>query len=116
MKNEPEIFFHHILEAISDLEVYTYKMTKRQFIQDRKTQDAVIRKLEIIGEAVKNLRPMQTSISKDIPWKQIASMRDILIHEYFGIDLDIVWSTVKKNIPPLKRAVQKVLEMEKSKL
>ena len=72
-------------------------------------QDATIRNLEIIGEAAKNLSETTRSRRADIPWRQIAGMRDKLIHQYFGVNLELVWKTVEIEIPRLKKAVEELL-------
>jgi len=74
-------------------------------------QDAVIRQIEIIGEASKLISNKIKSKSPKTPWKDIAGMRDKLIHGYFGVDLDAVWETVKKDIPPLKKDIKKLKEL-----
>lgn len=115
MKKDPRIFLEHILESIGDVEDYTRKSTVTSFIKDKKTQDAVLRKLGIIGEAAKNLPVDFKKQHTAIKWHEIAGMRNILIHEYFGIHLKIVWNSVKKDIPKLKKAIQKLLEEVDSK-
>ena len=77
---------------------------------DRKTQDAVVRNLEIIGEAVKRLSPDLTGAHVDIPWRQIAGMRDKLIHDYFGVDLDLVWGVVEQELPALRTRLAAMLQ------
>jgi uncharacterized protein with HEPN domain len=72
-------------------------------------QDAVIRNLEVIGEAVKGLSDDLRSANRDVPWKQIAGMRDVLIHHYFGVKLETVWQVVIEHLPPLHRRVQGLL-------
>ena len=79
-------------------------MTFKAFNQDEAIQDAVVRRLEIIGEAVKHLPVSLTKKQPQIPWKQIAGMRDILIHEYAGVSVQTVWKTVTENLEPLKKA------------
>ena len=77
---------------------------------DSKTQDAVIRNLEIIGEAVKNISGDLKSVYPDIPWQRIAGMRDRMIHEYFGVNLQIVWERVEQDVPELKQKVEVILK------
>jgi uncharacterized protein with HEPN domain len=72
-------------------------------------QDATIRKLQVIGQAVKNLSDTPKSQHPDIPWKQVAGLRDKVIHDYFGIDLEIVWGVVDKDLPTLRRVVDRLL-------
>jgi len=80
------------------------------FVQDTKTQDAVIRNIEIIGEATKNISEPVKIDNPSIPWKQIAGTRDRLIHEYFGINLDIVWNIIDQELQPLLEEVQNALK------
>lgn len=109
MKKDPKVFLGHILESIELIEVYSRNLTGEKFQTDRAIQDAIIRRLEIIGEAVKNLAPSFKVKHHEIPWKQMAGMRDILIHEYFDLDLSLTWAVVKREIPPLKENLQAIL-------
>jgi len=83
---------------------------KAAFFADTKTQDAVVRNLEIIGEGVKNLSENLRAGYSDIPWKRIAGMRDKLIHEYFGVNLQLVWDVVEREFPELKGKIEALLE------
>jgi uncharacterized protein with HEPN domain len=97
------VFIEHILESISLIETYTSQISKEDFLNSRQIQDAVMRRLEIIGEASKNIPPEFRKAHLNIPWREITGMRDILIHEYFGVDLVLTWKTIKENLPVLKR-------------
>lgn len=90
-----------IHEALSRISGYIVGLSYDQFRQDIRTQDAVIRNLEILGEAAKNLSASFRKRCSDIPWKQMASMRDRLIHHYFGINLDIVWGVITEELPAI---------------
>ena len=108
MKKNPKIFLEHILESINEIERNISKLSKKEFLKNTTTQDAVIRRLEIIGEAVKNLPPVYKNKYKNSAWKHIAGLRDILIHEYFGVDIDLVWKISIKDIPDLKKKILKL--------
>ena len=98
-----------ILEAIARIERYVEGLTFEQFQADQKTVDAVIRNLEVIGEAVRYLSTDLQSLPDDVPWIDIAGMRNILIHEYFGVDLNIIWQTLTQDLPALRGQLQKLL-------
>jgi len=106
LKKDSQAYLAHIRDAIQVIREYTAE-GKDAFFQDRKTQDAVIRNLEIIGEAVKSLPPDIKSRHGSVPWKNIAGMRDRLIHHYFGVNLKMVWGVVENRLDELDRVVQK---------
>ena len=112
MKKDPEVFLTHILESIELIETYVGKLSEAGFYKDMPMQDAIIRRLEIIGEAVKNLPSAFKSKHPDIPWKKIAGMRDILIHEYFDVDLTLTWRVVKQEIPHIKKKLSEILNTQ----
>jgi uncharacterized protein with HEPN domain len=92
-----------IREAIRRIEAYTRHRTYPQFLKNTQTQDAVVRNLEILGEAVKGLSPEAKQRYRDIEWTKIAGMRDKLIHHYFGVNWDIVWAVIHEELPVLKK-------------
>jgi len=110
VKKDPNIFIYHILESIDLIEGYSKNTTQAQFFKKFFMQDAIIRRLEIIGEAVKNLPDSFRSKHSDIPWKQIAGMRDILIHEYFDVDLALTWKVIKHELPKLKKRLVELVK------
>ncbi|WP_305045116.1 HepT-like ribonuclease domain-containing protein [Geoalkalibacter sp.] len=103
------LYLKDILLAIQSIETFVAGMDFEEFRTDDKTLSAVIRKLEVIGEAVKHLGNDIRESHRNIPWKQIAGMRDKLIHFYFGVDAHLVWQTVHTRLPELKAAVEKSL-------
>lgn len=110
MKKDISIYLRDILENIRLIEIFINKMSYDDFVDDEKTYYAVIRCIEIIGEAVKRIPDSLRIKYPDIPWKDMAGMRDKVIHFYFGVDLEIVWLTVTEDIPELKPHIEKVLE------
>jgi uncharacterized protein with HEPN domain len=106
---DDRVYLAHVRDAVERILKYT-SAGKKEFHQDEKTQDAVVRNLEIIGEAVKNVSADMREKHGDIPWRQLAGMRDKLIHEYFGVNLTIVWEVVDKEIPKLATQVREILE------
>ncbi|MCG2695115.1 DUF86 domain-containing protein [Candidatus Parcubacteria bacterium] len=103
------IYLKHIVDAINCIEDYIDKMDKISFENDRKTIDAVVRELEIIGEASNNLSEDIINKNPEISFRDAVDMRNILIHEYFGIDADIVWNTCKNDLPKLRKNIEKLL-------
>ena len=99
------MFLHHMMKAIDRIAVYT-SQGKRTFLDDSMIQDAVIRNLEVIGEAVKNLSPKIRSRHDDIPWRKISGMRDRVIHGYFHVNLRLVWNVVSSDLPPLRNRIK----------
>lgn len=110
MSKEDSIFLKHILESIDLLEKYTKDVTEEEFLFSTEKQDLAMRRLEIIGEAVRNLSEEFRMKHKEIPWNKAMATRNILIHHYFGVDLETVWDTVTISIPEFKKQVQELFD------
>lgn len=110
MKRDDNLFIKDILDCIQKIEEFTANMKLGEFAKDDKTNSAVVRKLEVIGEAVKNLPAEMRRKYKEVPWSDMAKMRDKIIHFYFGIDYEIVWKVIKKRLPQIKSMMIKILK------
>lgn len=110
MQRESKLYLQDIPDSIIKIEKYTNSLSYDTFVKNDLVIDAVIRNLEIIGEAVKNLPGEIKRKNTNIDWRKTAGIRDILIHEYFGIDLNILWDIVQNKIAPLKQAVEKLIK------
>lgn len=108
----PELFLKHILEAIAKIEEASSELSEQEFLSDENwiTREAVLRQLEIIGEAVKHLSEDFRTKYPSVPWQQIAGMRNYLIHEYFSVNFERVWETIVRDIPDLKKQIGEILE------
>jgi len=102
-------YLNDILESITDIREFTAGMTKENFYADRKTIKAVVRSLEVIGEAAGKIPQDVRNKYPEIPWEEIVGMRNRLIHEYFGVDLDIVWQTIEEDLESLDKTVKRIV-------
>jgi len=107
MKDD-RVYLLHIRDCLARIGQYTQE-GRAGFLRDIKTQDAVLRNLEVIGEAVKNLSPAFRDAHPAVPWKRIAGMRDLLIHRYFGVKLETVWDVVSRELPGFRVAIERML-------
>lgn len=110
MPREYKLYLEDILESITKIDEYVENMNFDELKTDNKTNDAIVRNLEVIGEATKNIPPEIRDKYPNIEWKKIAGIRDILIHAYFTIDLEILWDIVKNKLPDLKEGISKILD------
>ena len=110
MREADSIRLKHMLDAANEISKFTKEITKGEFKKDRKLHLSIVRLLEIIGEAAAKIEPDVQSKYNQIPWKGIIGMRNRLIHGYFDIDLEIVWETVKGDIPNLISELEKVVQ------
>lgn len=108
MTKDPRVYLAHILECIQKIERFTAD-GKDRFLGDVMVQDAVLRNFEVIGEAAKRLDDAYRAAHPEIPWRALAGLRDVLIHQYEGVDLERVWAIVENEIPGLKRAIAALL-------
>lgn len=104
------LYLDDILDAVSQIRLYMRGMNKKEFASDRKTQDAVVRNLEIIGEAAGKLPDEAIKKAPQVEWRKIKALRNILIHEYFGYNLSVVWDVVQNKLGPLETACRELMD------
>lgn len=105
-------YLYDIWEAMDRILSYTSKLDYDQFMEDKKTQDAVLRNLQVMGEATKKLSIELREVYPHIPWREIAGMRDKVVHEYFGINYEIVWAVASRDIPDVFPRIETILRKE----
>lgn len=110
MPRDYKVYLEDILEASRKIRDYTSNMPFQSFAKDSKTLDAVIRNLEIIGEATKRVPEIIRCQYPEVEWKKIGGLRDILIHEYFGVDAEVVWDILQNKLPVFEKQIARILE------
>lgn len=108
-KRKPDVYLQDILESIQQIEEYLDGVNESEFYQNSEKQDAVLRRLEIIGEAVKHISEDIRNEYDEVPWRKIAGMRDIIIHEYFGVTLSMIWVVTQRDLPDLKSKIKAII-------
>ena len=110
MPRDFRLYLDDMLEAIGRIQVYTADTDEAAFARDLKTQDAVVRNLEVIGEAARNLPDQMKAGAPEIDWRKIVGLRNILIHEYFGISTPILWDIIQNKLGTLRRICRRLLD------
>lgn len=108
-KRNADVYLQDILESIQQIEEYLKEVTEDEFYRNTEKQDAVLRRLEIIGEAVKNIPDSIREEHDEVPWKQIAGMRDVIVHAYFGVTLGMIWMVAQQDLPVLRDNIWKII-------
>ena len=110
MKRDDTVYLHHILDAIESIEDYTRRMSESQFLSNSMAHDAVVRQIEIVGEAARNVSHEFRKKYPILPWTKMTGIRNKIIHEYFNVNYAIVWDTIKDDLPKLKRTIKMIMK------
>ncbi len=112
MRRDSRVYLEDMLAAAEKIDAYVSGMAREDLKTDSKTLDAVVRNLEVIGEAAKNIPDATRQAHPEIAWRKMVGLRDILIHEYFGVDLEIVWDIVQHKLPELTEGLRRILQQQ----
>lgn len=110
MPRDYRVFLDDILQAAGEVREYTTGLSEKQFFGDRKTIEAVVWNLQIIGEAAKNIPEEIRSRYPSVPWRDMAGLRDIIVHQYFGIKLDLIWKVIQRDLLRVEEGIRAILE------
>lgn len=110
MKKDDTVYLHHILDAIDLIEEYTSELSENEFLSNSMARDAVIRQIEIIGEAARNISDDYRNSYPKVPWGKMIGIRNKIIHEYFNVNFAIVWDTVQDDLPELRKTITSILK------
>ena len=113
MPRDYRVFLDDILEAAKKVLEYTAGFSDQQFFADRKTVEAVVWNLQIIGEAAKNVPEKIRFRYPDVPWRDMAGLRDIIVHQYFGIKLDLIWKVIQNDLPFVEERIRVIIEEQR---
>jgi len=108
MKRDLKLFINDIINSIEDIESFIKGISKESFLKNKEKQNAIIKSIEIIGEATKNIPSSFRNKYPNIEWGDIAGFRDVMVHSYFVVDLDKVWNVIKDDLPKLKKEIKKI--------
>ena len=111
MKKDVDLFLKHILDSIGSIENYMKEKSEQDFIEAQETKDAVMRRLAVIGEAAKNIPMSLREKNGNIDWKAVIGLKNVLVHEYFGVDISVIWHIIKDDLPKLKLEIEKMLKI-----
>jgi len=106
---DPRVYLDDILESIEAVESYTSDVTASEFLENRLVQDAVLRRLQIIGEAAKRVPADIRDANSEVPWREMAATRDVVVHDYSGLDLALTWSVATRDLPPVKVHISRII-------